>query len=138
MCYNCAGVLGCALADDEAIREFIPPWLNGNHSLTISFILDETHSFVLVCILCSTTQFTKTCCFCCVCVSVPGQIDSAAEDYLRVYNALDKLIALTRSTIKDPTALSDLDKLQKILEGSSDDDDNPAPMIYYKIVLLLA
>ncbi|XP_039679714.1 cytosolic phospholipase A2 gamma-like isoform X1 [Perca fluviatilis] len=49
-------------------------------------------------------------------LNVPGQIDGAAEDYLRVYNALDKLVGLTRSTIKDPTALSDLDKLQKILE----------------------
>ncbi|XP_039679715.1 cytosolic phospholipase A2 gamma-like isoform X2 [Perca fluviatilis] len=49
-------------------------------------------------------------------LQVPGQIDGAAEDYLRVYNALDKLVGLTRSTIKDPTALSDLDKLQKILE----------------------
>ncbi|XP_031733802.1 cytosolic phospholipase A2 beta-like isoform X1 [Anarrhichthys ocellatus] len=69
------GVLGSALADEETIREFIPPWLN-----------------------------------------VSGQMDGAAEEYLRVYNALDKLVALTRSTIKDPTALSDLDKLQKILE----------------------
>ncbi|XP_035854850.1 cytosolic phospholipase A2 gamma-like isoform X4 [Sander lucioperca] len=49
-------------------------------------------------------------------LQVPGQVDSAAEDYLRVYNALNTLVALTRSTIKDPTALSDLDKLQKILE----------------------
>ncbi|XP_078126156.1 LOW QUALITY PROTEIN: cytosolic phospholipase A2 gamma-like [Sander vitreus] len=47
---------------------------------------------------------------------VSGQIDGAAEDYLRVYNALIKLVALTGSTIKDPNALSDLDKLQKILE----------------------
>lgn len=52
-----------------------------------------------------------------MCVSVPGQIDSAAEQYLRVYNMLDKLVDLTRSTIKDPTALSDLDNLQKILKG---------------------
>ncbi|XP_028455967.1 cytosolic phospholipase A2 gamma isoform X2 [Perca flavescens] len=49
-------------------------------------------------------------------LQVPGQIDSAAEDYLRVYNALNKLVGLTRSTIKDPTALSELDKLQEILE----------------------
>lgn len=54
-----------------------------------------------------------------VCVSVPGQIDSAAEQYLRVYNMLDKVVALTRSTIKDPTALSDLDNLQNILRGTS-------------------
>ena len=66
----------------------------------------------------------------CVCVLVPGHIDSAAEEYLRVFNALDKLIALTRSTIKDPPALSDLDKLQKVLEGSGD-DDNPAPLSSY-------
>ncbi|XP_031174218.1 cytosolic phospholipase A2 gamma-like isoform X1 [Sander lucioperca] len=69
------GILGCALAHEETIKDLIPPWLN-----------------------------------------VPGQVDSAAEDYLRVYNALNTLVALTRSTIKDPTALSDLDKLQKILE----------------------
>ncbi|KAM9346167.1 cytosolic phospholipase A2 gamma-like isoform 2-T2 [Symphorus nematophorus] len=69
------GVLGCALADEDMIREFLPPWLN-----------------------------------------VPGHMDGAAEEYLRVYGALDKLVALTRATIKDPTALSALDKLQKILE----------------------
>ncbi|XP_076609193.1 cytosolic phospholipase A2 gamma-like [Chaetodon auriga] len=69
------GVLGCALADEETIRELIPPWLN-----------------------------------------MPGLIDGAAEEYLRVYNALSKLLGLTRSTIKDQTALSNLDNLQKILE----------------------
>ena len=64
-------------------------------------------------------------CVCvCLCVSVPGQIVSAAEEYLRVYNALHKLVALTRSTSKDPASLSDLDKLQKILEGIDDDDDD--------------
>ncbi|KAL6103500.1 pla2g4c [Pungitius sinensis] len=47
--------------------------------------------------------------------NVSGHLDGAAEDYLRVYSALEKLVALTRSTIKDPEALSDLDKLQKIL-----------------------
>ncbi|KAI3360307.1 hypothetical protein L3Q82_014614 [Scortum barcoo] len=69
------GVLGCALAHEEMIREYIPPWLN-----------------------------------------VPGHIDNAAEEFLRVYNVLTKLVALTRNTIKDPTALFDLDKLQKILD----------------------
>ncbi|XP_037649008.1 cytosolic phospholipase A2 gamma-like [Sebastes umbrosus] len=68
------GVLGCALAHEETIRDFIPPWLN-----------------------------------------VPGQIDSAAEEYLRINYAIDALVALTRSIIKDPAALSELDKLQKIL-----------------------
>lgn len=63
-------------------------------------------------------------------VSVPGFIDSAAEEYLRVYNMLDKLVDLTRSTIKDPAALSDLDNLQKILKGSGGDYD-AAQMIYY-------
>ncbi|XP_049426799.1 cytosolic phospholipase A2 gamma-like isoform X4 [Epinephelus fuscoguttatus] len=71
------GVLGCALADEETVKVFIPPWLN-----------------------------------------VPGYIDTTAEEYLHVYNRLIKLVALTRSTIKDPTALSDMDKLQKILEDS--------------------
>ncbi|XP_038548185.1 cytosolic phospholipase A2 gamma-like isoform X2 [Micropterus salmoides] len=49
-------------------------------------------------------------------LNVPGHVDGAGEVYLRVHSDLHKLIALTRSTIKDPTALSDLDKLQKILE----------------------
>ncbi|XP_029293949.1 cytosolic phospholipase A2 gamma-like isoform X2 [Cottoperca gobio] len=69
------GVLGCALAHEETIGEFIPSWLN-----------------------------------------VTGQIDGAAEEYLRVYHTVDSLLTLIRSTIKDPSALSDLDKLQKILE----------------------
>lgn len=65
-------------------------------------------------------------------VSVPERMDSAAEEYLRVYNVLDKLVALTASFYKDPTALSDLSRLQKALEGRSDhDDDNPAQMVYY-------
>ncbi|XP_018553883.1 cytosolic phospholipase A2 gamma isoform X2 [Lates calcarifer] len=68
------GILGCALAHEEVIREFIPPWLN-----------------------------------------VPGQVDSAAEEYLRIYRTIDKLVVLTRSTINDPTALSELNKLQKTL-----------------------
>lgn len=63
----------------------------------------------------------------CVFVSVSGHVDGAAEDYLRVYNALEKLVALTRSTIKDPEALSDLDELQQILGGSSSYD--PATII---------
>ncbi|KAM4716493.1 cytosolic phospholipase A2 gamma-like [Anableps anableps] len=66
------GVLGCALAHEEVIRDVIPPWLN-----------------------------------------VP--IDDVAEEYLRMYNVLRNLITLTSSTIKDPTALSELDKLQKTL-----------------------
>ncbi|XP_068452247.1 cytosolic phospholipase A2 gamma-like [Clinocottus analis] len=72
------GVLGCALAHEETLKEFIPPWMN-----------------------------------------VIGQRDSAAEAYLRVHIALLKLVALTRSTIKDPTALSDLGRLQKILEDQT-------------------
>ncbi|GLD61286.1 cytosolic phospholipase A2 gamma-like isoform X1 [Lates japonicus] len=68
-------ILGCALAHEEVIRDFIPPWLN-----------------------------------------VPGQVDSAAEEYLRIYRTIDKLVDLTRSTINDPTALSDLNKLQKTLK----------------------
>ncbi|XP_056263541.1 cytosolic phospholipase A2 gamma-like isoform X4 [Pseudoliparis swirei] len=69
------GVLGCALAHEDTMKEFIPPWLN-----------------------------------------VAGQRDSAAEEYLRVYSGLHKLVALTRSTVKDPTALSYLGELQQILE----------------------
>ncbi|XP_007568399.1 cytosolic phospholipase A2 gamma [Poecilia formosa] len=66
------GVLGCALAHEEVIRDVIPPWLN-----------------------------------------VP--IDDVSMEYLRVYNVLRNLITLTSSTIQDPTALSELEKLQKIL-----------------------
>ncbi|KAM4535057.1 cytosolic phospholipase A2 gamma-like isoform 2-T2 [Fundulus diaphanus] len=66
------GVLGSALAHEEALRDMIPSWLN-----------------------------------------VP--IDDAAEKYLHVYNLLTNLITLTSSIIKDPTALSELGKLQKIL-----------------------
>ncbi|XP_026180769.1 cytosolic phospholipase A2 gamma isoform X2 [Mastacembelus armatus] len=69
------GVLGCALAHGDMIKQFIPPWLN-----------------------------------------VPEYTDSAAEEYLRVYNALVKLVDLTRNLIKQPTAVSDLDKLEKILQ----------------------
>lgn len=56
-----------------------------------------------------------------MCFSVSGHVDIAAEEYLRVYNAIKKLVALTRITIKDTRALSDLDNLQKMLEGSDDD-----------------
>ena len=61
----------------------------------------------------------------CVCLfgSVPGNIDSDANEYLRVYNTLDKLVALIRSSTRDPTNLSELNVLQKILEG-----DGPAQM----------
>ncbi|KAG7221963.1 hypothetical protein INR49_028246 [Caranx melampygus] len=69
------GVLGCALAHEEVIMDFIPAWLN-----------------------------------------VPGHIDKAAKGYLRVYNTLDKLVDLIRSTITDPAALADLDHLQRILK----------------------
>lgn len=56
-----------------------------------------------------------------MCFSVSGHVDIAAEEYLRVYNAIKKLVALTRITIKDTRALSDLDNLQKMLEGSDYD-----------------
>ena len=61
----------------------------------------------------------------CVCLfnSMPGHIDLDADEYLRVYNTLDKLVALIRSTTTDPTNLSELNVLQKILEG-----DGPAQM----------
>lgn len=69
------GILGSALANEAAIREFIPPWLD-----------------------------------------VSQHVDIAAEEYLRVYNIVKKVIALISSTIKDPSILSDLDNLQKILD----------------------
>lgn len=66
------GILGCALAHEDVIREMIPLWFN-----------------------------------------VP--IDDAAKEYLHVYSVLRNVITLTSSTIKDPTALSELDRLQKTL-----------------------
>ncbi|XP_034450284.1 cytosolic phospholipase A2 gamma-like [Hippoglossus hippoglossus] len=45
-----------------------------------------------------------------------GNIDRDADEYLRVYNTLDKLVAMIRSSTKDPTTLSELNTLQKILE----------------------
>ncbi|XP_067334193.1 cytosolic phospholipase A2 gamma-like isoform X2 [Channa argus] len=51
-------------------------------------------------------------------LQVPGLVDSGAKEFLRLYNILDKLVDLTRSTINDPTALSDLDNLQKILKDT--------------------
>lgn len=59
----------------------------------------------------------------CVFGSVDGHIDSAAEEFFRIYNTLDKLVDLIRSSTRDPTALSELNMLQKILEG-----DGPAQM----------
>uniref|UniRef100_A0A8C5DJ79 PLA2c domain-containing protein n=1 Tax=Gouania willdenowi TaxID=441366 RepID=A0A8C5DJ79_GOUWI len=69
------GLLGCALAHEEMVREVIPPWMN-----------------------------------------TPEYLDSAALEYLRLYNALDQLLSLTRTTVEDPTALADLSQLQKILK----------------------
>ncbi|XP_008296946.1 cytosolic phospholipase A2 gamma [Stegastes partitus] len=43
-------------------------------------------------------------------------IDDAAQEYLLVYNVLNKLTFLTRGTVKDPLAHTDLDNLQKILK----------------------
>lgn len=59
-----------------------------------------------------------------MCFSVSGRADVAAEEFLRVYNAMKKLVALTRITVKDTRSLSDLDNLQKMLEGSDDDRDD--------------
>lgn len=55
--------------------------------------------------------------------SVSKHIDIAVEEYFRVYNAMKKMVTLIKSTIKNSTALSDLDNLQKILEGIHDDHD---------------
>ncbi|XP_040917664.1 cytosolic phospholipase A2 gamma-like [Toxotes jaculatrix] len=49
-------------------------------------------------------------------LNVPEYIDTAAEEYLRIYNTLDKLVVLISSTIEDPTGLSDLNKLQLTLK----------------------
>ncbi|XP_034567682.1 cytosolic phospholipase A2 gamma-like [Notolabrus celidotus] len=48
-------------------------------------------------------------------LNVPGQMDSAGDEYLLVYTALDKFIALTRNTMMHPRSQSNLDKLQKLL-----------------------
>ncbi|XP_070703496.1 cytosolic phospholipase A2 gamma-like [Pempheris klunzingeri] len=77
------GVLGCALAHAQTIKEFIPSWLN-----------------------------------------VPDHVDDAADGYLRVYIILDKVVALIKSTIQDPIAISDLDKLQKTLEDMANHNES--------------
>ncbi|KAM6965855.1 cytosolic phospholipase A2 gamma-like [Tautogolabrus adspersus] len=51
-------------------------------------------------------------------LNVPGQVDAAAAEYVRLFHALHKLVALTRTTVKNPAALSDLDKLHKLLEDA--------------------
>lgn len=63
------------------------------------------------------TCSARVCVCVCPCVLVSGHLDSAAKEYLLVWIILDKVIALTRITVKDTTALMYLDKLQKILEG---------------------
>lgn len=68
------GILGCALAHEEVIVDFIPDWLN---------VAEFKHA--------------------------------AAQEYLQIYNALDKLISLTRMTVRDPTSSSQLGGLQRVL-----------------------
>ncbi len=88
----------------------------------------------------------------CVCVSAAEQVDDAAEEYLRTYNELNRLVSLSRGFFKDPDEQAELDKLQRSLEGKDDDDDDddddnddggddddgPAQMVYYKTDLLPA
>ncbi|XP_011601975.1 cytosolic phospholipase A2 gamma-like isoform X1 [Takifugu rubripes] len=57
-------------------------------------------------------------------LDVSGHVDISVEEYLRVYNAMKKLVALTRITIKDIRALSDLDNLQKMLEDKVNHNDS--------------
>ncbi|XP_029945814.1 cytosolic phospholipase A2 gamma-like [Salarias fasciatus] len=47
---------------------------------------------------------------------VGDSVNVPAQEYLRVYNTLHKLIGLTRMTVKDPAGLTQLDKLQKRLQ----------------------
>uniref|UniRef100_A0A3P8TWZ9 PLA2c domain-containing protein n=1 Tax=Amphiprion percula TaxID=161767 RepID=A0A3P8TWZ9_AMPPE len=49
-------------------------------------------------------------------LNVPEYMDSSAQEYLLVYNVLNKLAILTRGTIKGPAALTDLDMIQKTLK----------------------
>uniref|UniRef100_A0A3Q3AVY9 Phospholipase A2 group IVC n=2 Tax=Kryptolebias marmoratus TaxID=37003 RepID=A0A3Q3AVY9_KRYMA len=46
--------------------------------------------------------------------------DDDAEKYLHAYKVFNNLISLIRSTLKDPTAMSDLDQLQKALKDKVD------------------
>ncbi|XP_073350157.1 cytosolic phospholipase A2 gamma-like [Pagrus major] len=96
------GVFGSALADEDTIGDFISSWQT--EAAGIHFLLKWNSHHNCVCV--------RVCVCVCVCVCV--HIDNAAE-YLHVYNALQKLVAMTRSTIQGPAAFSDLDKLQKIL-----------------------
>ncbi|XP_060884294.1 cytosolic phospholipase A2 gamma-like [Labrus mixtus] len=47
-----------------------------------------------------------------------GPEDPAATQYKRLYQGFRKVIAVTRNTVKDPAAQSDLDKLHKLLENA--------------------
>nr|XP_020508485.1 cytosolic phospholipase A2 gamma-like [Labrus bergylta] len=53
-------------------------------------------------------------------LNVPGQEDDAAEEYVRLYYALHRVVALTRNLIPDPAAQADLDKLHKLLEDADE------------------
>uniref|UniRef100_UPI0037E860AB cytosolic phospholipase A2 gamma-like n=1 Tax=Semicossyphus pulcher TaxID=241346 RepID=UPI0037E860AB len=57
--------------------------------------------------------------------SLPDDEHAAAD----VHGALHELIALTRSTIKDPSTLSELDKLQEILEDTEKRHQRPTSHI---------
>lgn len=59
-----------------------------------------------------------------MCLSVTESLDTAVK-YVRVYNTLQHVVAMTRSTIRDPDSITALDKLQKLLEGKGDEDDHP-------------
>lgn len=45
-------------------------------------------------------------------------LDDAAQQYVRVYSALNKLLVLMSSTVQAPAPLSALNDLQGILSGT--------------------
>uniref|UniRef100_UPI0037E6FE24 cytosolic phospholipase A2 gamma-like isoform X2 n=1 Tax=Semicossyphus pulcher TaxID=241346 RepID=UPI0037E6FE24 len=129
------GLLSSALAEGETNKEYISHWLQlpGVENTTASQPDDENTTASLPDVVdaaASQPDDENTA------ASLPSVVDVAAslpsvvgvaaslpsvaavKEYLRVYKALGKVVALTRGIFKDPSALSDLDKLQKLLEDA--------------------
>ncbi|XP_041672664.1 cytosolic phospholipase A2 gamma-like [Cheilinus undulatus] len=51
-------------------------------------------------------------------LNVPGVTNSAAAEYNRLYQSIQRLIGLTRNTVRHPDSLDELNNLQKLLEDA--------------------